>query len=57
MHPTRTLTFCCLALIALAALSKQAFASSSATVGLCAGPWNPLHYHSSGGKCAWSHHS
>ncbi len=38
MHPTRTLTFCCLALIVLAALSKQAFASSSATVGLCAGP-------------------
>jgi hypothetical protein len=38
MHPTRTLTFCCLALMALAALSKQAFASSSATVGLCAGP-------------------
>jgi pectin methylesterase-like acyl-CoA thioesterase len=29
-------------LIALAALSKQAFASSSATVGLCAGPGN--HY-------------
>ena len=42
MHPTRTLTFCCLALMALAALSKQAFASSSATVGLCAGPGN--HY-------------
>src|SRR5580692_11190064 len=42
MHPTRTLTFCCLALIVLAALSKQAFASSSATVGLCAGPGN--HY-------------
>jgi parallel beta-helix repeat protein len=38
MHPTRTLTFCCLALIALAALSEQALASSSATVGLCAGP-------------------
>ena len=38
MHPTRTLTFCCLALIVLATLSKQAFASSSATVGLCAGP-------------------
>src|ERR1700679_3009459 len=38
MHPTRTLTFCCLALIVLAALNKQASASSSATVGLCQGP-------------------
>jgi parallel beta-helix repeat protein len=38
MHPTRTLTFVCLALIVLSAVSKLAFASSSATVGLCAGP-------------------
>jgi parallel beta-helix repeat protein len=37
MHPTRNLTFCCLALFVLAALNRQAFASS-ATVGLCAGP-------------------
>jgi len=38
MHPTRTLTFCCLALMALAALSKQALASSSATVASAQGP-------------------
>jgi len=41
MHPTRTFTFSCLALVVLAALSGQAF-SSSATVGLCAGPG--IHY-------------
>jgi hypothetical protein len=38
MHPTRTLTLCYLALVVLAALSGQAFASTSDTVGLCAGP-------------------
>jgi pectin methylesterase-like acyl-CoA thioesterase len=38
MHPTRSLTLCCLALVVLAALSGQAFASSSVTVGLCPGP-------------------
>ncbi len=38
MNPTRNLTFCCLALVVLAALSGQAFASTSATVGLCPGP-------------------
>jgi hypothetical protein len=38
MHFTRTLTFCCLALVVLAAFRGQAFAATSATVGLCAGP-------------------
>ncbi len=38
MHTTRTLNLCCLALFVLAALSGQAFASTSDTVGLCAGP-------------------
>jgi Right handed beta helix region len=39
MHPTRSLTLCCLALVVLAALSGQAFAvGSSVTVGSCPGP-------------------
>src|ERR1039458_4078757 len=42
MHPNRNLSFCCLALVVLVALSGQAFAGSSVTVGLCAGPG--IHY-------------
>jgi parallel beta-helix repeat protein len=42
MHPIRNLTFSCLALVVLVALSGQAFAGSSVTVGLCAGPG--IHY-------------
>jgi hypothetical protein len=38
MYPARSFTLSCLVLVALAALSGQAFASTSATVGLCAGP-------------------
>jgi hypothetical protein len=38
MHPARSFTLSCLVLVALAAFSGQAFASTSATVGLCAGP-------------------
>jgi parallel beta-helix repeat protein len=43
MHPIRNLTFSCLALVVLIALSGQVFAAgSNSTVGLCAGPG--IHY-------------
>jgi pectin methylesterase-like acyl-CoA thioesterase len=38
MNPIRNLALSCLALVVLVALSGQAFASNSVTVGLCAGP-------------------
>jgi hypothetical protein len=38
MDPIRNSTLSCLALVVLVVLSGQAFASNSATVGLCAGP-------------------
>src|ERR1700678_181089 len=38
MDPARRFAYCCLALIALAAFGGQAFATTNASVGLCAGP-------------------
>jgi hypothetical protein len=38
MHPTRSFTFSCLALVILLGLSGQAFATTNLAVGLCAAP-------------------
>jgi pectin methylesterase-like acyl-CoA thioesterase len=38
MHPTRSFTFSCLALVILLGLGGQAFAATNLAVGLCAAP-------------------